>query len=199
VEAHLGDTVKALRTVSLLAIACLSAQASADCWTSAPEGSSVAFTASQAGAALQGTFHAYDAHLCLDAGGGSLQVRVQTASVDTQLPELDEALRGADFFDVPHWPAAVFQSESIKPLGQGRYQLTGTLTIRDQTRRVALPFSWILQADGKGGRLEGAFSLKRLDYQIGQGQWADTRWVGDQVDLKFAVNFKPAAVRGGKG
>src|SRR5579872_3881817 len=135
--------MKSLRLVPLLAAAGMTAAAAhADCWTSVPEGSSVSFSASQAGAALQGTFHKYDAQLCLDRNGGSLHVSVQTGSVDTQLPELDEALRGTDFFDTARWPAAVFQSDAIKPLGSGKYQLSGKLTIRDQTRSVALPFSW---------------------------------------------------------
>jgi polyisoprenoid-binding protein YceI len=193
--------MKPLRLIPLLAAAGMTAAAAhADCWTSVPEGSNVSFSASQAGAALQGTFHKYDAQLCLDKSGGSLHVSVQTGSVDTQLAELDEALRGADFFDTARWPAAVFQSDAIKPLGSGKYQLSGKLTIRDQTRDVTLPFSWTVQVDGKSARLEGQLRLKRLDYQVGQGQWADTHWVGDPVDLTFAVVFRPAApAPGGKG
>lgn len=187
--------MKSFHLVPLLAAVSMTAPAAhADCWTSVPEGSSVSFIASQAGAALQGTFHKYDAQLCLDKNGGWLHVSVQTGSVDTQLQELDEALRGADFFDATRWPAAVFQSDAVKPLGSGRYQLSGKLTIRDQTRDVTLPFSWTIQADSKSARLEGQLRLKRLDYQVGQGQWADTHWVGDPVDLTFAVIFKPAAL-----
>ena len=193
--------MKPLCLVPLLAAAGMTAAtAHADCWTSVPEGSSVTFNASQAGSAMQGTFHKYDAQLCLDKSGGSLHVSVQTGSVDTQLPELDEALRGTDFFDVTRWPAAVFQSDALKPLGNGRYQLSGKLTIRDQTRDVVLPFTWTVQGEGKSARLEGQLRIKRLDYQVGQGQWADTHWVGDPVDLTFAVIFRPAApAPGGKG
>lgn len=193
--------MKSFHLVPLLAAAGMIAPAAhANCWTSVPEGSSVTFNASQAGAALQGTFHKYDAQLCLDRSGGSLHVSVQTGSVDTQLSELDEALRGADFFDTTRWPAAMFQSDAIKPLGNGRYQLSGKLTIRDQTRNVTLPFGWTVQADGKSAKLEGQLRLKRLDYQVGQGQWGDTHWVGDPVDLTFAVIFRPAApAPAGKG
>ncbi|HEV2213392.1 MAG TPA: YceI family protein, partial [Gammaproteobacteria bacterium] len=94
-----------MRSLCALSALCLiSSAACADCWQPVPETSKLSFTATQAGAPLEGTFHHYDARLCLDAGSGSLKVSVQTASVDTQLPELDEALRGADFFDVTHWP-----------------------------------------------------------------------------------------------
>lgn len=185
-----------MRPLNALLLAVLGLGSSAaygDCWQPVAEASKLSFTASQAGAPLQGTFHHYDARLCLDAGGGSLKVSVQTGSVDTELPELDEALRGADFFDVAKWPAATFQSESLKSLGAGHYQLNGKLTIRDQSRDVSLPFTWTPAADGKSAKLEGQFSLKRLDYKIGQGQWTDTSWVGDKVEMAFAIVFKPAA------
>ena len=167
----------------------------AACWQPVLGGSKIIFTASQAGAPMQGTFHQYDAKLCLDGTGGTLQVSVQTASVDTQLAELDDALRGEDFFDAKRWPTAVFQSDSLKSLGNGRYQLTGKLTIRDQTREITLPFTWTPAPDGNSAMLVGQFALKRLDYKVGQGQWADTQWVGDPVGLAFSILFKSAAAK----
>jgi polyisoprenoid-binding protein YceI len=172
-----------------------------DCWTPVPEGSKIAFSVSQAGAELQGSFKNFTGSVCMDpadAGKDRLRVEVDLASVDTQLPELDEALRGGDFFEVKRWPHATFESESVKALGGGRYQVTGKLTIRDVTRSISVPFTWTPAADGKSAKLEGQLSLQRLDYKIGQGQWADTQWVGSQVDLTFTAAFKPAPATAAK-
>lgn len=177
-----------------LGVACLATSAQAACWSVVPQASTVSFTINQAGAPLTGTFHRYNGLVCIGGSPGDdrIRVRIETASVDTQLPELDEALRGPDFFDTARWPAARFESEALRSLGQGRYQVTGKLTLRDVTRELTVPFTLRPAADG-GAELEGRLRLKRLDYGIGRGQWADTRWVGDRVEVSFSVALKPLA------
>ena len=167
--------------------------AGAGCWVSVPALSHIEFSTTQAGAPFQGTFRDYAGLVCMDAGGDShIRVSVNTASVDTQLPELDTALRGPDFFGTRRWPQALFESEAVRPMGQGRYRVTGKLTLRDVTHEVSVPFTFTPATDGKA-RLEGRLRLERLDYHIGLGQWADTRWVGNQVKLTFSIVVKPAA------
>lgn len=167
----------------------------AACWTPVPDTSKISFDVSQAGAPLQGTFGDYSGQICLDSGNVAsdrIQVQVQTASVNTQLPELDQALRGADFFDVAHWPHATFESTSVRALGPNQYEVQGKLTLRDVSRTIKVPFTFQPVADGQA-RLTGKLTIQRLDYHIGLGQWADTRWVGNQVDVAFAVTLKRAS------
>lgn len=182
----------------LAALVLGSAQAAPACWAPVPEQSAITFSVDQAGAPLQGSFKSYSAKVCIDpkdAGKGSIRVDVQTASADTEVPELDDALKDSDFFDVAHWPQASFVSESMKQVGVGQYSVTGKLTIRDVTREVTVPFAWAPGADGKSARLIAHISIQRLDYKVGTGQWADPKWVGNQVDLSFSVAFKPAAAK----
>ena len=188
-----------MRYVSFLVLLLMSLAATANaapaCWAPVPEQSAITFSVDQAGAPLDGTFKTYTASICLDpkdAAKGSMQVDVQTASANTQLPELDDALKDSDFFDVAHWPKATFVSESLKQTGPGQYAVTGKLTVRDVTREVIVPFSWQPAADGKSAKLTAKLSIQRLDYKVGTGQWADPKWVGNKVDLGFAVVFKPA-------
>ncbi|HEV2333116.1 MAG TPA: YceI family protein [Gammaproteobacteria bacterium] len=176
------------------ALALGSAEAAPACWAPVPEQSAITFSVDQAGAPLQGSFKSYSAEVCLDpkdASQGSIRVDVQTASADTEVPELDDALKDSDFFDVAHWPKASFVSESMKQTGAGQYSVTGKLTIRDVTREVTVPFAWVV--DGKSAKLTAHISIQRLDYKVGTGQWADPKWVGNQVDLGFSVAFKPVA------
>lgn len=175
--------------------------AAAACWQPVPAANSIVFTTTQAGAPFQGQFKQFDGLVCLGQGSGQddrMQVSVQTVSVDTDLPELDEALRGPDFFDTARWPQASFTSESIKALGDNHYQVTGKLTLRDVTREITVPFTFVPTASGRA-RLDGKLDFERLDYHIGLGQWQDTRWVGDRVEVKFSVMLKPAGGHGANG
>ncbi|HEX2667820.1 MAG TPA: YceI family protein [Gammaproteobacteria bacterium] len=183
-----------MRYLCLCLILCAGA-AHADCWKPVPSPKSLVFSASQAGAPFPGEFKSYTASLCLDpkdAARNRLEVQVDVGSVDTGLPEMDDALKGEDFFDQPRWPQAKFISDSLKQVSPGRYSVTGKLTVRGVTKPVTVPFSFAPAADGKQARLEAKLTLKRLDYGIGQGEWGDTQWVGDPVDLVFSVNFVPA-------
>ncbi len=165
----------------------------AECWALVPQAGKIVFTGTQAGAPVHGTFSEYAGRVCIHAGdpaASRIRVSVRTASVDTQLPELDKALRGPDFFNSARWPQAMFDSESVKPLGPGRYQVTGKLTLRDVTREISVPIR-LTPAGGGDARLSGQWSLQRLDYHIGLGQWADTEWVGNRVEILFSVALKP--------
>jgi hypothetical protein len=45
-----------------------------------------------------------------------------------------------------------------------------------------------VKSDGAGARTaEGAFSLKRLEYKIGEGEWADTGTVADDIRIRVRV------------
>jgi len=183
-----------MRTL-LLIVALVPLAAQAECWKPVPSPKSLTFTASQAGAPFPGELKSYIASLCLDAKDASkstLQVRADLNSVDTGLPEMDDALKGEDFFDTAHFAQATFTSDSLKPVGPGQYTVSGKLALHGVTRPVTVPFRFTPAADGKSARLEARFSLKRLDYGIGRGQWADTQWVADPVELAFAVTFVPA-------
>ncbi|MGH8378219.1 MAG: YceI family protein [Gammaproteobacteria bacterium] len=168
--------------------------AAAACWVPVPADNSIVFNTTQAGAPFQGQFKSFDGVVCLDRGhdqNSRMRVSVQTASVDTGLPELDDALRGPDFFDTARWAQASFTSESVKTLDAGHYQVTGKLTLRDVTREISVPFTFTMTAGGTA-RLQGKLDFQRLDYHIGLGQWSDTHWVGNPVEVKFLIMLMPA-------
>ncbi len=160
----------------------------AACWRADPAASDVQFIATQAGAPIEGTFRRFDGRVCLDAaspGQDIVAVTVETASVDMGIPEFDAEMRGPLFFDSARWPAARFESTGIRLLGPGRYAVTGRFTLRDRTRIIEAPFT-LAEVPG-GAVISGDIALQRLDYDIGLGEWRDTRWVGNEVLLRFRV------------
>ena len=60
------------------------------------------------------------------------------ASIDTGQADRDAHLRSADFFDAEHFPEIAFESTRIEHVEGGMFRVVGDLTIRDQTRQIAL-------------------------------------------------------------
>ena len=169
-------------------------QYAAACWTPVVTPAALTFTVVQPdGTSVSGEFTHFDGSLCLDPGdpgSGRLRLTVSTASVDTKLPEMDRALRGPLFFASDKWPQASFESESIlKMEGEDHYRVKGNFTLRGTSKTIEVPFTLTPAADGASARLEGETEINRLDYGVGQGQWADTQWAANRVMLKFSVKL----------
>jgi polyisoprenoid-binding protein YceI len=151
--------------------------------------SSLKFTFEQAGAAVSGNFKKFSTTMVYDEknlAASSLNVRVEMASVDTQEPERDGALKDADLFNVARFPAATFVASSLVKRAEG-LEAVGKLTIRDITRDLRLPLT--LKPTPDGLELSGRTSFKRLDYGVGQGEWKATDSVGDEVKIEYAVSL----------
>lgn len=149
------------------------------------------FSATQADARFSGTFRQFRVVLDFDPGqpaAGRLDVTVETASIDTQDGERDEALRGPDFFAAARHPQAVYHAERFVRAGSG-WRADGQLTMRGTTR--AVPVTFTLATTGDAAIMKGTASLKRLDFGLGQGEWASTEWVGDAVDIRFELKLAP--------
>ena len=88
---------------------------------------------------VRGEFGKVSGNVVLDPSDptkSTVEVSVDTASIDTREPQRDEHLRSADFFDVANHPAITFRSKRVTPAGSDRFKVTGDLTIRGTTREV---------------------------------------------------------------
>ena len=184
------------RLAGALALLSMTGAASAVCWKPVPEKSDLTFEVRQADAPLKGGFGGYEASVCLDDNdpdSNSVSVSVDLATVSTGITELDEALRGGDFFAVDRWPTATFESDSVTADGQGAFTASGTLTIRGHSKPLEVPFEFEASGDGETATATatGDTRIRRLDFGVGQGEWSDTKWVGDEVEIRFDVNLAP--------
>jgi polyisoprenoid-binding protein YceI len=71
-----------------------------------------------------------------DLTRSTVEVSLETASINTREPQRDEHLRNADFLDVPNHPAITFRSRRITAAGLEHFKLAGDLTIRGVTKEV---------------------------------------------------------------
>jgi polyisoprenoid-binding protein YceI len=177
--------------LAVLLLAATAAHA-ASAWTADPAHSRLEFTATLAGGDFDGAFRRFKADIDFDPAdlaGSRFGVEIDTASADTGDAERDLALKGADFFAVERWPSAQFSAERFVALGNGRFEALGKLTIRDTTREIRLPFGFKPVTDDARAELAGGIAIRRLDYGVGQGEWQDTRWVGDEVRIRFTLQL----------
>lgn len=88
----------------------------------------------------RGRFNKTSGTILLDseAGNGKIDIVVDAASINTGLPELEEHLRGDDFFAVKKYPQIRFSSDQLK-FKQGELtQVTGVLTMHGHSKPVTL-------------------------------------------------------------
>lgn len=174
--------MKSLIASLLLAAALVPAQAA----TLQPEKSDLSFTFKQMGVPVDGKFKKFDAQLDFDAKkpeAGKISFTVDLGSVSLGDPSFDKELAGSPWFDTKRNGKATFVSSGIKATGPGKYDVAGKLTIKGATRDVVVP---ITLAQGVAA---GSVAIKRLDFKIGDGEWADTSMVANDVTVKFKLAF----------
>lgn len=157
-------------------------------WTVDKGKSRIEFTGSQVGTEFTGSFSSFDVSIVFDPGdlgAARIKATIDTASAKTGDRQRDDALPSKDWFSVSEFPAAVFESSDIRAAETG-YEAKGTLTLRGVSRDLTLPFS----LDISGGRAvaDGAVSLVRSDFGVGQGEFASGEWVG--LDVKVSVHIE---------
>ena len=151
--------------------------------------SAITFVARQMNVPTEGKFGKFTLQLLFDPAKlneSRVQLEVDLSSIDTGSEEANDEVKGKAWFDVKNHPSARFVSSAVKGLGGNRYEVSGKMTIKGRTKDVTAPFSF--KPDAQGGLFEGAFVLKRLDYAIGEGPWADIETVADEVQVKFRVS-----------
>ena len=144
--------------------------------------SSVSATFKQMNVPVEAKFKKFTANVDYDAAKPELakaSVEIDTASLDLGEAEMNKEVAKKEWFNAAQFPKATFVSSSIKPAGAGK------LTIKGKTTDVAFPLT--VKADGGKQVFEGAVPIKRLTYNIGEGEWKDTSTVADEVIIKFRV------------
>jgi len=153
-----------------------------------PAQSEVTFVTKQMGVPVDGRFKKFDAQISLDPKkpeAGSVAFSIDTGSATLGVPESDAEMPKANWFNVAKFPQATFKSTAIKGLGNGTFEVAGKLEIKGSVRDVVVPVQ-ITQSGGNSTAI-GSFLLKRLDFKIGEAEWADTTVVANDVTVKFKL------------
>ncbi len=147
-------------------------------------GSTLSFSGTFQGAKFNGSFAKFEAQIRYDSTNldtSSFDVIVDLASVTTGDADRDETLPGSEFFNIAKFPNAHFVTRQFKHLGD-QVIAEGTLTIKGIDKPVDLLVKF--DSKGTGGTLDVSTEVKRLDFDIGSGEYADTSAIADEVQIK---------------
>lgn len=174
--------MKRLFSALLIATSALATQAA----TLQPEKSDLSFTFKQMGVPVDGKFKKFEAQLDFDTKkpeAGKIAFTVDLGSVSLGDASFDAELAKTPWFDTKRNGKATFVSSGIKATGPGKYDVAGKLTIKGASRDVVVPLTLA------SGVASGSVAIKRLDFKIGDGEWADTSMVANDVTVKFKLSF----------
>ncbi len=148
----------------------------------------IRFTGDQAGATFSGEWQQWTAELRFDPdrpAAGSFDVTVEVRSVASGDKDRDDTITDMDWFDASNFPQAFYRATSFSTDSAGRFVAHGSIVIKNAAYPAELQFS-VSDNDGRYV-LDGNARLDRTALNLGLGEWADTDWVGQFVDVVVHV------------
>lgn len=117
----------------------------------------------------------------------SVEITIDTRSVNTAAPKRDDHLKSGDFLDTAQFPTATFKSTKVAKKGGTTYTVTGDLMLHGVTKSVTFDMDHTGGIDhpkmGKKVGFLGHLSIQRSAYGI----TTMTDALGDEVKLTFSV------------
>ena len=146
----------------------------------------------------RGKFTGTSGTIALDrtAKTGTVDISINTASVQTGDAELDTHLKSKDFFDVEKFPAATFKGKITKFKADAPAEVQGDLTLHGVTKPVTLTlgsFKCMMHPMKKGTELCGAdahTTINREDFGIAWG-----KNFGFDMKVKLAIQIEATAAK----
>ena len=157
-------------------------------WVIDYDASTIEFTGVQAGAEFTGRWTDWVADIHFDPAHlahSRARVVIQTGAVSSNDAERDNTIVGPDFFDAAAFPTATFEAEAFTALDGGGFSTTGVLQIK--SLRLPVDFEFVITETNDSIKLTGSARIDRLAYEVGIGDWRDTTWVGQYVDVAVTV------------
>lgn len=161
-----------------------------------PAKNRIDFVFKQMNVPVKGYFKKANINLVFDPAAPAkttVRLDLDLGSIDAGSSDANSEVVGKPWFDLKTFPTATFISSSVKPLGGDRYEMTGKLTIKGKTRDVTTPVT--VTQNGNTAAFDGGFTLKRLEFAIGDGTWSDTSIVADEVKVSFHVEAERRAAK----
>ncbi|KQV47762.1 MULTISPECIES: YceI family protein [unclassified Duganella] len=176
------------KSVLLAALLAVAAAASAAVLKADPAKSSVSAVFKQMNVPIESKFKKHNIVIDYNAAApdtSKATVEIETASLDLGEAEMNAEVAKKDWFNSAQFPKATFVSSAIKSAGPGKLNVSGKLTIKGKAADVTFPIT--VKADGGKQVFDGALPIKRLAFNVGEGEWKDTGMVADEVTIKFHV------------
>ena len=130
-----------------------------------------------------------------DFTDAQIEFSVDVASISTDNDMRDKHLKSDDFFNAEKFPKMTFKSNSMKKIGDKKYELTGDLTLRDVTKKVKFAVNYGGTVKDPYGNTKAGFkataTINRIEYGL---KWntlteAGGAMVGSDVTIVINTEF----------
>jgi len=125
-----------------------------------------------------------------DVTKSSVKVTIQAASINTDNSHRDDDLRGPNFLDTAKYPTITFESKQVKKTPNGLVAV-GTLTIKDVSKEIELPFTIngkVRLGNSEHLGAEASIQINRQDYHLTFNKMIEAGpMVGDDVKITLIV------------
>jgi polyisoprenoid-binding protein YceI len=189
-----------VRLVCSILVLMAPAAVSAATWNINPDHSSIQFQVRYMTVVnVKGSFDKFQGTVQLDEKNpakSSVNVSIDSTSINTGVEKRDEHLKTDDFFDCPQYPTITFISKKVTPAGKGKLKVIGDLTLLGLTKEV------VLEVDGPtpeikdpwGNIRRGATARTKIDRQDFGMTWnkvLDTGgiMIGNQINVIMEVEL----------
>ncbi|MFZ6750421.1 YceI family protein [Undibacterium sp. Ren11W] len=150
--------------------------------------SSVGIVFKQMNVAVDAKFKKFNASIDYNSAkpeSSKASVEIDLNSFDLGDPQYNAEVLKKEWFNAAQFPKANFVSTSMKAGANGQLEVAGNLSIKGKT--VPTRFSLTVKNVGATQVFDGSLPIKRLAFNIGEGEWKDTSMVADEVLIKFHV------------
>lgn len=180
-----------LTLILLLRLVTTSSATAAE-WELDPRESRVVFKYSYEGTPFEGVFRNVQATFDIDPMSPQsceFTVYIPVNDIYVDSPEVMDYLLDIELFDVDQFPTSSFTATNCRLESLNSYLADGLLTIRDQTHPISFPFQFDIEVvDGQiQFHLTSQVTIERLKYGVGQGYWANTSAIPNEVEVHVDV------------
>jgi polyisoprenoid-binding protein YceI len=144
---------------------------------------------------VHGKFTDYSGTILLnenDLTKSSANLKINTASINTEVAPRDKDLRSPNFLDVAKYPEIIFTSHRVEKNANG-YVLVGELAMRGVSKEVTIPFKYNGKVKDLLGNtrigFEGGLTINRQEWGISYSRVLDSGGLvaGNEVKIELDI------------
>ncbi len=184
--------------ITVLLIIGVSSMAFADApkWKIDPAHAGIYFSIDHIFSKVKGHFKDFDAEIYFDPNNldqSRAAFTVKVNSIDSNNTKRDGHLRSDDFFGAKKYPEMRFESSAVTHQGGNLYMVDGTMTVKDVSRSVKLPFTFLgakpnpFNPKQEVAGFDLSMTIDRFDYNVGNGKFLNLGVVGKDVDVQITL------------
>ena len=165
-------------------------------WQAIPGKSTINWEATYGTQKIKGELNEFTSEIAFDPESlehSKIKITIDLTKIKTDESNAKSMLPGKEWFDVAEYPVATFETTKISAassqteVAKKSYIATATLILHGKTMPISLPFTLTVAEDKKTATAEGKVVLKRLDFDVGTGEWQDTAIIANEVTVSFHI------------